>query len=163
MEKARELEIEAINVEELVSGNARTTGKNLLSKGMNILQENISPILYISGGEPTIIVQGDGIGGRNQEVVGGYIEGVLEESLDLDMSIICEELLKVGRAFPAESHSRQGAIMVEPESIDQLKDYIKKINAIPDVSVVDFGFSEDMLWTQPWLDDYMAAKLAECK
>jgi hypothetical protein len=74
-----------------------------------------------------------------------------------------EELLKVGRAFPAESHSRQGAIMVEPASIEELKTYIKKINAIPDVSVCDFAFSEDMLWTQPWLDEYMDAKLKECK
>ncbi|MFC1670568.1 hypothetical protein ACFL20_09250 [Spirochaetota bacterium] len=73
------------------------------------------------------------------------------------------ELMKLGMPFAAESHSRQGAIMVEPETLDDLKESIKNVNKIKDVNVCDFAFSEDMLWTQPWLDDFMAEQLKNAK
>ncbi len=72
-----------------------------------------------------------------------------------------EELMKYGMPFSAESHSRQGAIMVEPQSIEDLKKAIKNVASIPDVKVCDFAFSEDMLWMQPWLDNYIEQKIKE--
>jgi hypothetical protein len=73
------------------------------------------------------------------------------------------ELMKLGMPFAAESHSRQGAIMVEPATIADLKAAIKNVSKIPDVKVCDFAFSEDMLWTQPWLDAFMDEQLSKAK
>lgn len=69
------------------------------------------------------------------------------------------ELMKIGRPFPAESHLRQGGLMIETETLDDLKQAIKQTSQIPGVRVVDFAFSEDMLWTQPWLDDFIEEML----
>jgi len=74
------------------------------------------------------------------------------------------ELLKLGMPFfAAESQSRQGAIMVEPQSVQELTGAIKKLSMIPDVQVCDYAFCEDMLWTQPWLDEFMDEQLKNAK
>ncbi|GAF68154.1 unnamed protein product, partial [marine sediment metagenome] len=73
-ERAKGLGINTIDKEELVEKNARYIGKKLFLESKEILQEESSVILYISGGEPIIHVLGSGIGGRNQEVVGGFLE-----------------------------------------------------------------------------------------
>ncbi|MHA1944715.1 MAG: MOFRL family protein, partial [Candidatus Hodarchaeales archaeon] len=87
-ERAKGLGINVIDKEELVEKSARYVGKKLFLKSKEILQEESSVILYISGGEPIIHVLGSGIGGRNQEVVGGFLEELLKSSKNLDVALL---------------------------------------------------------------------------
>ncbi|MHA1236778.1 MAG: glycerate kinase type-2 family protein [Candidatus Hodarchaeales archaeon] len=87
-EKAEGWGVGVIDKEELVESDARYIGKSLVKVSKRILQESTSPILYLSGGEPIVNVQGDGIGGRNQEVVGGFIEEVLKDSTSIDVALL---------------------------------------------------------------------------
>ena len=87
-ERAKGWGIDVIDKEELVEGDARYIGKSLIEVSKKILQDSSYPILYLSGGEPIITVKGDGIGGRNQEVVGGYLEEVLKDSSNLDVALL---------------------------------------------------------------------------
>ncbi len=80
--------IEVKDQEDLVEANARDIGKKLYLESSKILQEKTSVVLYMSGGEPIINVRGSGIGGRNQEVVGGFLEEMLKGSTDLDVAIL---------------------------------------------------------------------------
>jgi glycerate 2-kinase len=87
-EKAKGWGIEIINKEDLVSNNARDVGKSLVNIGKRMLEESNNPTIYLSGGEPTVTVRGNGIGGRNQEVVGAFLEAVLDDSLNLDVALL---------------------------------------------------------------------------
>ena len=87
-ERAKGWGLGVIDKEELVKGDARYIGKSLVDVSKKILQDSSHPILYLSGGEPIVTVQGDGIGGRNQEVVGGFLEEVLKDSSNLDVALL---------------------------------------------------------------------------
>ena len=80
--------IEVKDQEDLVEANARDIGKKFYLESNKILQEKSSVVLYMSGGEPIINVRGSGVGGRNQEVVGGFLEEMLKGSTDLDVAIL---------------------------------------------------------------------------
>jgi hypothetical protein len=71
-----------------------------------------------------------------------------------------EELATIGKVFSATTSRFQGVLMVEPESLEELKEMIKKASLIPGVKVVDYAFCEDMLWTQPWLDAFIEEQIA---
>ena len=87
-ERAEEWGVDVIDEEGLVEDNALSVGKNLVKISKEILHKSSTPVLYISGGEPIVIVQGNGIGGRNQEVVGGFLEEVLKNSSNLDIALL---------------------------------------------------------------------------
>ena len=71
------------------------------------------------------------------------------------------ELAEIGKPFAAASNNKSGALMVEPESIEQLVSMIRAASQIEGVRVVDYAFCEDMLWTQPWLDAFIEERIAE--
>ena len=71
-----------------------------------------------------------------------------------------KELATVGRPFAATTTRSQGVLMVEPKSLEEFKEMIKKASAIPGVKVLDYAFCEDMLWTQPWLDAFIEERIA---
>ncbi|RMF93506.1 MAG: hypothetical protein D6734_09955 [Candidatus Schekmanbacteria bacterium] len=74
-----------------------------------------------------------------------------------------EELSKIGKPFGATGSKSQGALMVEPKTVDELKEMIKKVSEIPGVKVRDYAFCEDMIWKQPWLDKFIDERIAEAE
>ncbi len=72
LKKAQELGYHTKVITTSLNGEASMIGSNLLKK---ILQcKSSKKIAYITGGEPTVTIQGDGPGGRNQELVLGCLE-----------------------------------------------------------------------------------------
>ncbi|MCU0691566.1 MAG: hypothetical protein MUF54_09205 [Polyangiaceae bacterium] len=69
-------------------------------------------------------------------------------------------LAKVGKPFGAATSRSMGAIMVEPQTTADLTRMLKQTAQIPGVEVVGYAFCEDMLWTQPWLDDFLDERIA---
>ncbi|MCU0661168.1 MAG: hypothetical protein MUC50_02460 [Myxococcota bacterium] len=72
-----------------------------------------------------------------------------------------EDLRKIGKPFGATGSRRQGAIMVEPKSVEEFTQMIMATARIPGVRVADFAFCEDMIWSQPWLDAFIDERIAE--
>jgi len=70
-----------------------------------------------------------------------------------------EELTAVGKVYSATTVRSQGVLMVEPKSLEEFKELIKKASLIPGVKVTDYAFCEDMLWTQPWLDAFIEERI----
>lgn len=70
-----------------------------------------------------------------------------------------EELATVGKPYAATTVRSQGVLMVEPKSLEEFKELIKKASSIPGVKVTDYAFCEDMLWTQPWLDAFIEERI----
>ena len=87
-EKAERMGISVIDKGRLFEEDARQVGKTLFMNCMEILQEETPVILYLSGGEPVVNVLGSGIGGRNQEVVGGFLNEILKISERIDTAIL---------------------------------------------------------------------------
>jgi len=72
VKKARELGYTPVLLSTTLTGEARAVGRDLLLKAKHYhAGKNIA---LISGGETTVTVKGDGIGGRNQELVLGCVE-----------------------------------------------------------------------------------------
>lgn len=71
------------------------------------------------------------------------------------------DLQKIGKPFGASSAMRQAALMVEPESVEELTESIKKLSTIPGVNFIACTFCEDMIWAQPWLDKFIDERIAE--
>jgi len=71
MKKAQELGYEPMLVSTSISGKARQLGRELVSRAKHYRPN--SNIALISSGEPTVLVKGTGIGGRNQELVLGCV------------------------------------------------------------------------------------------
>jgi glycerate 2-kinase len=67
-EKAEELGYKSIILTTHLEGEARNIGSFLIDKSKNYYS-NSKKIMFISGGETTVIVKGKGKGGRNQEMV----------------------------------------------------------------------------------------------
>ena len=63
-----------------LTGEARDMGKYLIDKAQNHHTEGDS-IVFISGGETTVTLKGDGEGGRNQEMVLAGAEMLIDENM----------------------------------------------------------------------------------
>jgi glycerate 2-kinase len=84
VDKARELGFQALLITTLLQGEAREVGKLIaaLIKAVKILPSN--PICMVLGGETTVTVKGNGVGGRNQELAlstAMELEGVSEVAM----------------------------------------------------------------------------------
>lgn len=66
-EKISSLGYDVFINEEPVVGEARKTASTYASKVLEMTKERSSPLFIISGGETTVFIRGNGIGGRNQE------------------------------------------------------------------------------------------------
>lgn len=67
-EKAEELGYKTMLLTTQLNGEAREMGKYLVSKALHF-HSYAKKIAFISGGETTVTIKGDGKGGRNQELV----------------------------------------------------------------------------------------------
>ena len=89
--KAEKLGIKVIDKGNLIEGDARYIGKEYALQGLRNLQDKTikrQPILYLSGGEPTIIVKGNGVGGRNQELIGSFLEEINKIEMIPDLVLL---------------------------------------------------------------------------
>jgi len=74
VEKAKGLHYNTILLTTSLTGEARDVGRFLIDKALNYYNEDCEDIAFVSGGETTVTVKGNGKGGRNQEMVLGGIE-----------------------------------------------------------------------------------------
>lgn len=74
LKKAQALGYNATVVTTSITGEAKVVGRSLIQKIKNDYPEK--NCVFITGGETTVMVQGDGIGGRNQELVLSCIEEI---------------------------------------------------------------------------------------
>ncbi|PNX49522.1 MAG: hypothetical protein BV457_01355 [Thermoplasmata archaeon M9B1D] len=68
IEKAEELGYKTMLITNTLEGEAKHVSKHLIDKVINY-KNNDRKFAFISGGETTVTVKGDGLGGRNQEMV----------------------------------------------------------------------------------------------
>ena len=74
VKKAEELGYDAKLITTSMTGEAKTLGRYLVGRVKRSLTEEHAA--FITGGEPTVVVHGTGIGGRNQELVLGCVEDI---------------------------------------------------------------------------------------
>jgi glycerate-2-kinase len=71
-EKAKKLNYKTMLLTTSLEGEAKDIGKYLAEKAINYTTEK-KKLLFITGGETTVTIRGDGKGGRNQEMVLGSV------------------------------------------------------------------------------------------
>lgn len=74
LQKARELGYDARLITTAMTGEAHILGSYMVKKARRSLSSATGA--FISGGEPTVTMQGNGVGGRNQEFVLGCVEEI---------------------------------------------------------------------------------------
>ena len=72
----RDERVKGIFLTDKIEGDARWVGKIFARIAIGLSGEINYPLLIVSGGEPTILVRGTGMGGRNQEVVVSFLQEV---------------------------------------------------------------------------------------
>lgn len=77
---AKKLGFNASLQSEYISGDARTLGKRFARKMYSKMLKEQKFQIIVSGGETTVKVTGKGVGGRNQEFIGGFLEIFLEKN-----------------------------------------------------------------------------------
>jgi glycerate-2-kinase len=81
VKKAGELVYDAKLITTSMTGEAKTLGRYLIDRVKNsLVKENTA---FVAGGEPTVTVRGNGIGGRNQELVLGCVEEMANSDIVL--------------------------------------------------------------------------------
>ena len=81
-EKAKEFGYTTMLLTTSLTGEARDIGRYLTDKANNYRKE-AGGFVFISGGETTVTVKGNGRGGRNQELVLGAVENIAGSDLVL--------------------------------------------------------------------------------
>jgi len=80
--KATEIGYKAMLLTTSLTGEAKDVGRYLTDKANNYRKED-GDFVFISGGETTVTVKGNGRGGRNQELVLGSVESIVGSDLVL--------------------------------------------------------------------------------
>jgi len=80
--KATEIGYKAMLLTTSLTGEAKDVGRYLTDKANNYRTED-GDFVFISGGETTVTVKGNGRGGRNQELVLGSVESIVGSDLVL--------------------------------------------------------------------------------
>jgi len=75
-ESASKLKIESDIYSIALEGEARKVGKELVDAAKKLRKEFGKQVLLIAGGETTVTVKGDGVGGRNSELILGALSHV---------------------------------------------------------------------------------------
>ena len=77
--KARNLGYETMLLTTSLDGEAKEKGRFLVDKVLNYM--NSKSRVFISGGETTVTIHGDGKGGRNQEMILGSVRDLFEKDV----------------------------------------------------------------------------------
>jgi len=78
--KAKKLGYNTMVLTTRLSGEAKNTGRFLIEKSKNF-EKNNEKYVFISGGETTVTIKGNGLGGRNQEMILSIIEDISDENI----------------------------------------------------------------------------------
>ncbi len=78
--KARNLGYKTMLLTTSLDGEAKEKGKFLVDKVLNYMNSE-RKLLFISGGETTVTIHGDGKGGRNQEMILGTVRELFEKDV----------------------------------------------------------------------------------
>ena len=78
--KARNLGYKTMLLTTSLDGEAKEKGRFLVDKALNYIDSE-GKIVFISGGETTVTVHGDGKGGRNQEMILGCVKDLFEKNI----------------------------------------------------------------------------------
>ena len=78
-EKAEELGYKTMLLTTSLDGEAKDIGKYLVDKAVNYITDK--KMLFISGGETTVTIKGNGKGGRNQEMVLGSVKELADKDI----------------------------------------------------------------------------------
>lgn len=111
-----------------VKGEARAVAQGLLSVGVTVQEEGSPagpPALIVAGGETTVRVQGEGVGGRNLELVLAAVRGLEDRPiviLSCDTDGRDGETDVAGAIADGESLGRAGAGGWEPEAFQAESD-----------------------------------------
>jgi glycerate-2-kinase len=81
-EKAKKIGYQTMLLTTSLTGEARDIGRYLVDKADNYRKEE-NDFVFISGGETTVTIKGDGRGGRNQELVLGAVGSIAEGDIVL--------------------------------------------------------------------------------
>ena len=79
-QKAEELGYKTMLLTTSLEGEAKEVGKYLVEKAKNF-HTNAKKSLFLSGGETTVTIKGDGKGGRNQEMVLSSVKHISESDI----------------------------------------------------------------------------------
>jgi len=74
VKKAEKLGYDTMLLTTSLIGEAKEIGRYLVGKARNYYSRDAKKIVFVSGGETTVKVKGNGAGGRNQEMVLGGVE-----------------------------------------------------------------------------------------
>ena len=78
--KARNLGYKTMLLTTSLDGEAKEKGRFLVDKALNYIDSE-EKIVFISGGETTVTIHGDGKGGRNQEMILGCVNDLFEKNI----------------------------------------------------------------------------------
>lgn len=84
--KARELGYETLYLGSRVTGEAREIARFYLGMALDCAANNSPmrvPACLVAGGETTVTIKGDGLGGRNQEMALAFLVGLSESNVEL--------------------------------------------------------------------------------
>ncbi|MHA2173270.1 MAG: glycerate kinase type-2 family protein [Candidatus Hodarchaeales archaeon] len=84
IEKVNKLNLKIFTRKELVNLDARDFGRKCFRLLLKYSETHSVPVIYLSGGEPIVKVEGEGTGGRNQEVVGAFLSEMCTSKTLLD-------------------------------------------------------------------------------
>ena len=78
--KARNLGYKTMLLTTSLDGEAKEKGRFLVDKVLNYMNSE-RKLVFISGGETTVTIHGDGKGGRNQEMILGCVKDLFEKNI----------------------------------------------------------------------------------
>ncbi|MFX0172779.1 MAG: glycerate kinase [Candidatus Hodarchaeota archaeon] len=108
----------------LIKGEARKLGRSYAEKHSTLVKNQNNAIFLVSGGEPTMKVRGSGIGGRNQEVAGAYLQFFLNS----------REISKYNSAFLAvgtdgiDGNSQYAGVLIDKDTLDKSNQIKSELN-----------------------------------
>jgi glycerate-2-kinase len=112
--------LRSIFLTDKIEGDARWLGK-ILARVYSGLSENINePLLIVSGGESTVKVQGDGIGGRNQELAASLLKELSSDSTNIAFAFISAGTDGI------DGNSRYAGVILDNQTINVYSQ--KKVN-----------------------------------
>lgn len=112
--------LRSIFLTDKIEGDASWLGK-ILARIYSGLNEDINePILIVSGGESTVKVQGDGIGGRNQELAASLLNELSSNSSDIAFAFISAGTDGI------DGNSKYAGVIIDNQTINVFNQ--KKVN-----------------------------------
>ncbi len=110
--------LKVIFLSDMLEGDVQVLGKILCRIYRGISEFSSSPTVIVSGGEPTVIVKGNGIGGRNQELSAVVLAELMKNPFNLSFISFATDGI--------DGNSLYAGALIDCTTIDSFKE--KRIN-----------------------------------